>query len=89
VGLIYAQEHLGLTTAEPIGATCRLEMQKKWTFVCGSSEPPQPPVPRLSNHHGLVTTPRDRSGSPIDDLRSPYIAGFLHRLPAAAPAHFQ
>jgi hypothetical protein len=44
---------------------------------------------RLSNCQGLVTTPRDRSRSPIDDLRSLYIAGFQHRLPAAAPAHFQ
>jgi hypothetical protein len=44
---------------------------------------------RLSNCQGLVTTPRDRSRSPIDDLRSPYIARFQHRLPAAAPAHFQ
>jgi hypothetical protein len=45
--------------------------------------------PRLSNRQGLVTTPRDRSRSPIDDLRSPHIAGFQHRLPANAPAHFQ
>jgi hypothetical protein len=44
---------------------------------------------RLSNCQGLVTTPRDRSRPPIDDLRSPYIAGFQHRLPVAAPAHFQ
>jgi hypothetical protein len=38
---------------------------------------------RLSNRRGLVKTPRDQPRSPIDDLRSPHIAGLF--LSAIAP----
>jgi hypothetical protein len=38
---------------------------------------------RLSNRRGLVKTPRDQPRSPIDDLRSPNIAGLY--LSAIAP----
>jgi hypothetical protein len=83
MGALHSRQHASLTH-RPVVATPAIAKNIDGAAIfrgAGRSRP------RLSNRRGLVKTPRGQPRSPIDDLRSPNIAGLCFS--AIAPTGIQ